>query len=223
MENLEKYKLGDIPSIYYIPDYLTIKEEELLMQNIYQATKWTQLSNRRLQNHGGIPNEKGMLQQPLPKYLMVLNEKIQTDFDIFPKVPNHVLINEYKVNQGILPHRDGPIYEPMVASISLGSSVLIEFKKDSVVIPILLEEIQCSVRSPQTLTVIPILLEPRSLIVFTDDIYQEYMHGIQENEEFVVPNDVLNGIHVGETVKRDLRISLTIRLVKKTIKNILKL
>jgi alkylated DNA repair protein alkB family protein 6 len=203
MENLEKYKLGDIPSIYYIPDYLTIKEEELLMQNIYQATKWTQLSNRRLQNHGGIPNEKGMLQQPLPKYLMVLNEKIQTDFDIFPKVPNHVLINEYKVNQGILPHRDGPIYEPMVASISLGSSVLIEFKKDSVVIPI--------------------LLEPRSLIVFTDDIYQEYMHGIQENEEFVVPNDVLNGIHVGETVKRDLRISLTIRLVKKTIKNILKL
>lgn len=36
---------------------------------VYDApqVKWTQLSKRRLQNWGGLPQPKGMIQEPLPK------------------------------------------------------------------------------------------------------------------------------------------------------------
>lgn len=42
------------PTIYYIPEYVTKEEEEALLRNVYSAPKpkWTQLSNRRLQNWG---------------------------------------------------------------------------------------------------------------------------------------------------------------------------
>lgn len=44
--------------------------------------------------------------------------------------PNHVLINEYHPDQGIMPHCDGPLYDPLVAILSLGSSVVFDFWKD---------------------------------------------------------------------------------------------
>ena len=34
--------------------------------------------------------------------------------------PNHVLINAYPPGSGILPHTDGPAYEPQTATLSLG-------------------------------------------------------------------------------------------------------
>ena len=44
------------PSIYYIPEFVSADDEESLLRNIYEAPKpkWTQLSNRRLQNWGTI-------------------------------------------------------------------------------------------------------------------------------------------------------------------------
>lgn len=41
--------------------------------------------------------------------------------------PNHVLINEYLSGQGINPHSDGPAFTPLIATISLGGSVLLDF------------------------------------------------------------------------------------------------
>lgn len=42
------------PALYYIPDFITEDEEKFLLQQVYAAPKpkWTQLSNRRLQNWG---------------------------------------------------------------------------------------------------------------------------------------------------------------------------
>ena len=64
--------------------------------------------------------------------------------------PNHVLINEYSAGQGIMvvehfsvekkkcnqtymefsliqPHEDGPLYSPVVTTVSLGSHTLLDF------------------------------------------------------------------------------------------------
>jgi len=43
-----------LPSFYYFPDFLSESEEASLVSMIYAAPKpkWTQLSNRRLQNWG---------------------------------------------------------------------------------------------------------------------------------------------------------------------------
>lgn len=209
---LEKFKLGNIPNCYYIPNYITKEEESILSNNIYSQNKWTVLKNRRLQNHGGIPHEKGMLQQDLPKWLDAHSKKIKEDFDFFSKSPNHVLINEYTINQGIMAHKDGPIYEPFVACISILSTVLITFKNEN------LENL------------FSVLLEPRSLIIFTEEVYQNYLHCILENKEFDLKQEdnILNLNHtnykLGDIIHRDTRISLTFRNVKKTFKkNFLKL
>ena len=41
---------------------------------------------------------------------------------------NHCLVNEYQAGGGILAHTDGPAYEPMVAAVSLGSGVILQFE-----------------------------------------------------------------------------------------------
>ena len=45
------------PSLYYIPEFISKEEEAYLLKQVYDAPKpkWTQLSNRRLQNWGKIP------------------------------------------------------------------------------------------------------------------------------------------------------------------------
>ena len=46
--------------------------------------------------------------------------------------PNHVLLNEYQPEQGIDAHRDGPLYAPRVAIVSLGSACSFDFVTDDV-------------------------------------------------------------------------------------------
>lgn len=58
MMDLEKFIVTNVPTTcYYIPDFITESEEKLLIHNIQKTSsvRWTQLSNRRLLNVGGIP------------------------------------------------------------------------------------------------------------------------------------------------------------------------
>ncbi len=56
-------------SSYYIPNFLNVEEEQLLLKNVYNVpkTKWTQLSRRRLQNWGGVPHQNGMVPEAIPQ------------------------------------------------------------------------------------------------------------------------------------------------------------
>ena len=61
MSELEDFRVQDLPEkLYCIPNFITEKEEEFTLQNIYKAPKikWTELLNRRLQNWGGRPETK---------------------------------------------------------------------------------------------------------------------------------------------------------------------
>ncbi|KAL0418092.1 UNVERIFIED_CONTAM: Alpha-ketoglutarate-dependent dioxygenase alkB6 [Sesamum radiatum] len=60
-----EFVVGSVPTVLYIPDYITAAEEDQLLNNIYQApiSKWKSLKNRRLQNWGGVVHEKGLLAQ----------------------------------------------------------------------------------------------------------------------------------------------------------------
>ncbi|CAJ1958878.1 unnamed protein product [Cylindrotheca closterium] len=76
--------------------------------------------------------------------------------------PNHVLLNEYLPGQGILPHTDGPTYASRTATISLMSSVVLEFTKR-----LSANEIGGSASGENG--PIQVLLEPGSMIVFEDE------------------------------------------------------
>jgi len=140
--------------------------------------------------------------------------------------PNHVLINEYKSGEGIMPHEDGNAYSPVVATISLGGSLCLELTskpaptqvdKDS-------EEREGEKRWR-------ILQEPRSLLVTTGTAYATLLHGIEpiERDEGLGPETVVNWKLLGDDTKkgieqaggvneRSTRVSLTYRDVVKVSK-----
>ncbi|KAL7174248.1 hypothetical protein ACSBR2_033494 [Camellia fascicularis] len=64
-ENLSNFVVGSVPTVFYIPDFITDSEQDQLLNKIYQApvSKWKSLKNRELQNWGGVVHEKGLLAQ----------------------------------------------------------------------------------------------------------------------------------------------------------------
>lgn len=78
--------------------------------------------------------------------------------------------------------------------------------------------------SLQTRYLTSLLLEPRSLVVVTHDMYLTYLHGITERCEDIVTEHICNlpniqsQCQVGTSLQRDTRVSLTIRHVPKVTK-----
>lgn len=222
MIELDNYRVISAPgTVFYIPNFITIEEEEYLLSNVYSAPKpkWTQLSNRRLQNWGGIPSAKGMIQEDIPEWLDKYCKKVAHCGQFDDKKPNHVLVNEYLSGQGIMPHVDGPSYYPCVTTLSIGSHTFLDFYK-----PVNDEDSSLTIESRYLFS---LLLEPRSLIILKDDMYQKYLHGIKEAVQDEVNNECVKNFEYlgnkdqyknGEVIKRGTRVSLTIRFVPKTIK-----
>jgi alkylated DNA repair protein alkB family protein 6 len=124
------------------------------------------------------------------------------------------LINEYLPGQGIMPHEDGGAYYPVVATVSLGGTVVLDVTAKSS---------PASSLSPSSWR---ILQEPRSLLVTTQGAYTETLHGIAEVHEDVDlgPGTVANWELLGDAEairaaggnnQRTTRISLTYRDVLK--------
>uniref|UniRef100_A0A8C1CWG4 AlkB homolog 6 n=1 Tax=Cyprinus carpio carpio TaxID=630221 RepID=A0A8C1CWG4_CYPCA len=199
--DLKKYIVKEAPpTIYYVPNFITEAEEEYLLQQVYRAPKpkWTQLSGRRLQNWG-------MLAEKLPDWLLKYTEKISALGTFAGKTANHVLVNEYKPGEGIMPHEDGPLYHPTVTTLSLGSHTLLDFYK-----PVC----QTQSETPQT-------EESCYMLSLLDDMYKFYLHGIHGVCEDILSEHVVDlsstGAQVGNKLPRGTRVSLTIRHVPKVI------
>ena len=67
-----------------------------------------------------------------------------------------------------------------------------------------------------------LLLEPRSLLILQDDAYHKFLHGIDMKETDVIDESFYNlkltNSSIGDCLKREKRISLTIRNVPKILK-----
>lgn len=123
-------------------------------------------------------------------------------------------MNEYQPGQGIFPHEDGGAYHPVVATVSLGSHVVLDIyakKSDGS------GEREDAPRWR-------ILQESRSLLITTGGLYKGYLHGITEtkvdenlNVEGVSNWDMLGRRDDFETGarQRETRVSLTFRDVLK--------
>ncbi|CAH2084380.1 unnamed protein product [Euphydryas editha] len=211
--SIQQYRVATVdPTAYYVTEFITPEEEKHILSNIYAAPKpkWTQLSNRRLQNWGGIPHNKGMIAEEIPKWLQTYLDKIHSLNLMNGNKPNHVLVNEYLPEQGILPHLDGSLFYPTITTISVRSHTVLKFLQ-----PVSNE---CFTLTP----VFSFLLEPRSLLVLQDKLFNYYLHSIEEVSEDILDDSIANlnmcsdKYVKGTSVARDTRISLTIRHVPKT-------
>ncbi|KAE8349372.1 hypothetical protein BDV28DRAFT_62747 [Aspergillus coremiiformis] len=208
---------------FYIADFITEEEENLLLQKIITAPlpRWTHLSHRRLQTWpSALTKSNALISSPLPSWLIspvvCRLESLGIFADSPHAAPNHVLVNEYLPGQGIMPHEDGAAYHPLVATVSLGAPIVLDlypkaqFRNDEG-------------RRPQH----RILQERRSLLVTTQKIYTDYLHGIAETtkDEGLGPDTICNWGLLREQdryrcggVERETRISLTYRDVLKVAK-----
>ncbi|KAL2942294.1 Alpha-ketoglutarate-dependent dioxygenase alkB-like protein 6 [Bienertia sinuspersici] len=275
-EKLRGFVVGSVPTVIYIPEFIDEAEETQIFNNIYQApiSKWKSLKNRRLQNwgserwhialmtytcalvqHRGVVHEKGLISQDLPPWLTKLTQRIHDELGIFSAAPNHVLINEYLPNQGIMPHQDGPAYFPAAAILSLGSPVVMNFTphlklsesngttETGAVSQTSENAAVVSLDNPSSFS---LLLMPRSLLVFKDLAYSDYLHGIEDNavqsfegaanltraQNDSGVNEQLLSLTCAEATesgdgkilhRTTKRVSLTCRLVLKVRKNLIKI
>ena len=141
--------------------------------------------------------------------------QILVEIQAFPKSypPNHVLVNEYKPMEGIMPHTDGPLYYHRTATFSVGGDVLFNFTKRGIEYDQVADNDDNAQRNNDN--VMQIMLSGKgSLIVFTDDAYINHCHSINDriSDEMIEYADS-NCVNLdnGAVVKRDQRISLTFR------------
>jgi alkylated DNA repair dioxygenase AlkB len=188
--------MNEIPGLTYVRDYLTPSEQAACLIAIDQQPWLTDLK-RRVQHYGYRYDYKSrsvdtsMYLGALPSWIMSLAERLHTD-GFIGVVPDQVIINEYHPGQGIADHVDClPCFGDTILSISLGSACVMNFT---------------SIRTKQ---VIPILLEPGSLVVMQAESRTFWKHGISARK---------TDEYGGWTIVRRRRISMTLRevIVKNT-------
>ncbi|KAF1935579.1 alkB, alkylation repair protein 6 [Clathrospora elynae] len=240
---LQAFRVAGLSSdFYYIPNFISVEEEVSILQKI-PAQRWTQLTHRRLQAvPSTLTKNNTLLGAPLPTYLfnpVVQRFKELGIFDETPhQQPNHVLINEYKPGEGIMPHEDGDAYAPVVATVSLGGALCLDIvnkasssgcldeEKDDVTRFENGEEMELKEELTEYKIPTRILQEPRSLLITTGDAYRNLMHGIASIEVDVNLNaktianwNLVDDRHAIEEAGgrnvRETRISLTYRDVLK--------
>merc|ERR1712151_614819 len=126
-ERLEPFEIGDIPSVYYIPDWVDAAQEASFIHHAdVELNGWESMRTRSTQEWGAGDRcscGRGLMRTPLPPRQQKLADALH-DLGIFDGAlypMNSVRINGYMPGQGIHPHCDGPVYYPKVAILSLGS------------------------------------------------------------------------------------------------------
>jgi len=202
----------DPPSIFYLPSYLPVDYQTALQEwleklptnpvtpkNDEQSALgyWNELPYAR-RRVALFDSRKEDFPEPLAS---LVNMLVQTNVFNNPG-PNHILINDYAADQGIMPHTDGPAYHSRTVTLSLGGEVLLDFTKRRLDND---KETSLTKASP-----VQVLLHAGSLVVFEDEAYSDYMHSIDDTMEEIAGKDCVNA-QVGTPVQRNHRMSLTFR------------
>src|SRR3954451_16237514 len=117
-----------IPGFSLERDYLTREEEKELIENV-DSQPWESDFLRRIQQYGlGYGADLGETLtwlRDFPPWLQLLANRVSRD--AFDRPAANCVINEYIPPQGIGPHRDYRAFGPVVACVSLGSDIVINF------------------------------------------------------------------------------------------------
>lgn len=186
------------PGFEYLPDFLSRSEEAELTACI-ESGAWLADLSRRVQHYGykyDYSNRKldeSARIGPLPEWLTQLTYKVReaATGDAVRVLDVHrpfeqAIINEYELGQGIAPHIDRDCFGPVVATVSLGSPVNMDFSCDN------------------TGDEYVRRLEPRSLLLLSGDARWKWRHGIAKRRA-----DTWHG----QKIARQRRLSITFRTI----------
>jgi alkylated DNA repair protein alkB homolog 8 len=192
-----------------LPDGLIIVEDiidEDLEKKLLEELKWDDeepsLKNRKVQHFGfefiyGVNNvdpTKPLTNKPIPKDCEEIWKNLEKKYFKFSHFrPDQLTVNRYEPGHGIPSHCDThSCFEDPIVSLSLGSSISMEFKQ------------------PDTGKSTNIFLPRRSLLIFSGESRFGWIHGIIPKR-----SDILKNSGKLLTVqKRETRTSFTFRKLK---------
>ena len=184
-------KISVISGLKYMPEFIDQAHHDDLLRQI-DALPWLTELKRRGQHYGFKYDYKsrGVNQSirigSLPSWADELAD-LFCKRGLAPERPDQVIVNEYQPGQGIASHVDCvPCFTDTIISLSLGTSCVMEFK------------------NKETRQVVPLLVEPRSLVVMQGDARYNWMHGISARK---------TDRYQEATIERGRRVSLTFRKV----------
>ncbi|KAL1922682.1 uncharacterized protein VTP21DRAFT_10221 [Calcarisporiella thermophila] len=182
--------------LYY--DFVTDAEEMQLITAI-DSQEWAGNGSgpnpellRRTQQYGYLFSYRyrKILEEigPLPDFFSFLLARIKERRIISEEnMPNSLIVNEYLVGQGIMPHIDAPsIFGEFILALSLLTPCVMRFQS--------VEDEEC----------IDILLPPRSLLVMSGKARYKYKHSISKNAIDYIDE---------QAIERGRRVSLTMRRI----------
>lgn len=208
--DLAKYAVGSIPGIYYVPDYISEAEEREILERIKAtpAELKSKIKKRTVQEWGCSMCEECkqsfVSDFNMPPWVQQCTDMLVYDGLFTPSTfPNSVRVHEYEKGEGIGPHCDGPIYVPQVTVLSLAATSVMSFyprqdpyydhPMDHYNDTFKFDDGEIGRKKPlQT-----VVLEPRSLLVFSGDAYHYYPHGVSDHAV-----DDLSPEVAGEVVNR---------------------
>ena len=180
------FPLDSLPSISgltYLPSYVTTSDELALAAAI-DRRPWDTTWDRRRQPYGRTYG-RGPAPEPVPAWAQAIADRMLAE-GIVPLAFDQVLVNEYLPGQGIALHLDYEPFDRVVASLSLLSDCVMDF------------------RHPVTGHQEHLLLLPRSLLVMSDEARYDWQHGIAPRKR---------DAWQGQPVDRRRRLSVTFRFV----------
>ena len=201
---------GDyIPGLIYVPDFISEEEEAQIRQqlidkselwSLYKATHATKRRNL----HFGYDldyDSQEIYRVSEPELSVIpaewewiarrIQQLMQRELGRELQPFNQLLLNEYAPSQGINHHTDKPhCFGPVVAGLSLFSTVVLEFKDKK------LKGKRAAAESKD------VLLCPRSLFVLTGPARYEWSHSIAKKREHRF---------YGQSIHRGVRYSFTFR------------
>jgi alkylated DNA repair dioxygenase AlkB len=178
-----------IPGLAYLPDYIAAAEEAKLVAAIDREV-WDTTWDRRRQPYGAAYGDADQAPRPIPAWGQKLADRMHHE-GLCERPFDQMLINEYLPGQGIALHRDYSPFDRTVVSLSLLSPCVMDF------------------RSADGQRRASLLLQPRSLLVLSDEARYRWQHGIARRK-----TDRWHGL----VVPRSRRLSVTFRLLKQPVK-----
>jgi alkylated DNA repair dioxygenase AlkB len=180
-----------IPGLHYVSNYLATEEQLDLLATIDQQP-WLHDLKRRVQHYGYRYDytrrsiDGSLYLGALPVWSQPFADRLVRDrWSARPL--DQLIINEYLPGQGIASHIDCvPCFDDTIISLSLGSACVMNYTHTS------------------DSTIIPVLLEPGSLVVMTGESRYKWKHGIAARK---------TDTYQGQTLIRTRRISLTFRTI----------
>ena len=159
-------EVASVPGLTFLEGFLTPEQQDYCVQRVDAAVgEWRNDLSRRVQHYGWRYDYKARSITPdmhigaLPDWLADLAQRLYDETELFGRIPEQVIVNEYLTGQGIATHIDHPGFGPTVCTISLLDDWEMDFSEN------------WKDKSPA-------LLQRGSCVLLTGDARSVWQHGI---------------------------------------------